>query len=142
VCGNNAQAKERLERLSTDVPLKVLGYVDNMDELLRASDLAIGKAGPGFIFESIACAVPMILTSHLPGQEAGNAEYACGLGVAEQASGVPQLLDLVAELSTAGSERMESLRQQAHAEATRRPQPDAHRFLLEAIYKAESQTNL
>ncbi len=57
-------------------------YLPNISELLSASDLVIGKAGPNFIFEAIHTLRPLIITSHLPGHEDGNPKFVkrAGLG--------------------------------------------------------------
>lgn len=49
-----------------------LGFVTNMDEYMVAADVLVTKAGPGTIAEAAAVGLPVMLTSFLPGQEAGN----------------------------------------------------------------------
>jgi 1,2-diacylglycerol 3-beta-galactosyltransferase len=77
VCGNNAAAEQELS--STDwgagVIVQVNGFVNNMDEYMRASDAIVTKAGPGTIAEASICGLPCVLSSYLPGQEAGNVPY-------------------------------------------------------------------
>ena len=77
VCGNNAAAEQELS--STDwgagVTVQVNGFVNNMDEYMRASDAIVTKAGPGTIAEASICGLPCVLSSYLPGQEAGNVPY-------------------------------------------------------------------
>jgi len=51
-----------------------LGFVSNMDEVMVASDILVTKAGPGSIAEATALSVPVMITSFLPGQEAGNVD--------------------------------------------------------------------
>jgi UDP-N-acetylglucosamine:LPS N-acetylglucosamine transferase len=54
-------------------PLNVLGWVDNVPELLRSHHILIGKAGGATVQETLAACTPMIITQILPGQEEGNA---------------------------------------------------------------------
>ena len=49
-----------------------LGFVTNMAEHMVAADVLVTKAGPGTIAEAAAVGLPVMLTSFLPGQEAGN----------------------------------------------------------------------
>ena len=71
ICGRNLRLQRRLTRLAarTGGRLTVLGFVDNMSDWLRCADVVIAKAGPGTIAEAACCGVPLLLTSHLPGQE-------------------------------------------------------------------------
>jgi 1,2-diacylglycerol 3-beta-galactosyltransferase len=51
-----------------------LGFVSNMDEYMVAADILVTKAGPGTIAEATALSLPVMITSFLPGQEAGNVD--------------------------------------------------------------------
>jgi hypothetical protein len=97
VCGRNARLRRRLDRLAARSRgrLTVTGFTGNMADLLRCCDLVVTKAGPGTIAEAACCGAPMLLTSHVPGQESGNTEL-----VAEAAAGrsLPGVRRLVAEI--------------------------------------------
>jgi 1,2-diacylglycerol 3-beta-galactosyltransferase len=77
VCGSNAQLKAELEAYPwpEGVHVTVLGYVSNMDEWMTAADCLVTKAGPGTIAEACARGLPVMLSSYLPGQEAGNVKF-------------------------------------------------------------------
>jgi 1,2-diacylglycerol 3-beta-galactosyltransferase len=47
-----------------------------MSDWLRCADLVVSKAGPSTIAGAAAVGVPLLLPSHLPGQEAGIADFA------------------------------------------------------------------
>lgn len=53
--------------------VKVLGWTNQMPQLMMSHHLAIGKAGGATVQESIAARMPMIINQILPGQEEGNA---------------------------------------------------------------------
>lgn len=53
----------------------VKGFVDNMPELMSASDAIVTKAGPGTISEALICGLPMVLNAFVPCQEEGNIPY-------------------------------------------------------------------
>jgi UDP-N-acetylglucosamine:LPS N-acetylglucosamine transferase len=59
---------------SDTVIIKNLGWVDNMAEVLTATDIVFGKAGPNFLFDSIAVKKPFVAITHIGGQEDGNVE--------------------------------------------------------------------
>ena len=97
ICGRNRRLRRRLARLAerADGRLTVRGFVDNMADWLRCADVVVGKAGPGTIAEATCCAAPLVLTSYVPGQEEGNAEFVVSAGAGRYA---PRMRDLVAEI--------------------------------------------
>jgi 1,2-diacylglycerol 3-beta-galactosyltransferase len=50
-------------------------YVDNMAQMLKASDCVVGKAGGLIITEALAAGLPLLFVDATPGQETGNAEF-------------------------------------------------------------------
>ena len=67
VCGNNKDAKTQLDRISwgKGVKVSVQGFVNNMDEWMKASDALVTKAGPGTIAEASICGLPCMMFSFL-----------------------------------------------------------------------------
>lgn len=61
-------------KLGKDLLVRNLGWIDNMAEVLAASDMVFGKAGPNFLFDVIASKKPMVAITHIGGQEDGNVE--------------------------------------------------------------------
>jgi 1,2-diacylglycerol 3-beta-galactosyltransferase len=63
--------------------MTILGYCNNIPELMRAADLLVTKAGPGAIAEANATEVPVVVYDYVPGQERGNLDYVRtnGIGV-------------------------------------------------------------
>jgi len=51
-----------------------LGFVSNMAEYMVGADVLVSKAGPGTIAEAASVGLPVMVTSFLPGQEAGNVD--------------------------------------------------------------------
>ena len=99
ICGRNDVLRQRLLRLAArraDDRLTVKGFVDNMADWLRCADVVVGKAGPGTIAEAACCATPLLLTSCVPGQEQGNAEFVVSAGAGRS---VPRPRDMVADLT-------------------------------------------
>lgn len=54
--------------------VKILGWTNQMPELMMSHHLVIGKAGGATVQEAIAARCPMIVNQVIPGQEEGNAE--------------------------------------------------------------------
>ena len=81
VCGRDGKLQRVLAAREWSVPVRTLGYVDNMHEWMTACDCIVTKAGPGAIAESLACALPIALSGFIPGQEAGNVPFVINHGV-------------------------------------------------------------
>ena len=98
ICGRNERLRRRLTRLAARAGgrLTVQGFVGNMPDWFRCADIVVGKAGPGTIAEAACCAAPLVLTSFLPGQEEGNAEFVVRAGAGSYA---PRPRDLAAEIA-------------------------------------------
>ena len=83
ICGRNRSLKRRVARLAGrrgGGRLTAHGFVGNMPDWLRCADVVVGKAGPGTIAEATCCGAPLVLTSYVPGQERGNAQFVTGAG--------------------------------------------------------------
>lgn len=98
ICGRNRRLQLRLARRARrwGGRLTVRGFVDNMADWMRCADVVVGKAGPGTIAEATCCAAPLVLTSYVPGQEEGNAEFVVDGGAGRYAA---RPRDLVAEIA-------------------------------------------
>jgi 1,2-diacylglycerol 3-beta-galactosyltransferase len=131
ICGRNERARAGLNGLQTGAgrPVRVLGYVNNMAEWMRASDVVVSKAGPGTIAEALCCGLPLLLVWYLPGQERGNVEWVVDIGAGRYVPRDEQLVDAVAELSAPGSEALATMR----AAVTAAARPDATRRIAELI---------
>jgi len=85
VCGKNDKLHNDLSQISIKdtLKLKLYHFVDNMDELMAASDCIISKSGGLTSSESMARNLPIIILRPIPGQESGNADYleASGAGI-------------------------------------------------------------
>lgn len=100
LCGRNERLRRRLEAVADRHAgrLVVCGFVDDMADRLRCADVVVTKAGPGTIAEATCCGTPLILTSHLPGQERGNTEYVVEAGAGRCAPTVATLVREVTRL--------------------------------------------
>jgi 1,2-diacylglycerol 3-beta-galactosyltransferase len=87
VAGQNARLQRRLEQRALRLPdhlqqrCRVLGFVQQVPDLMQAADLLITKAGPSTICEAVACKLPLMLSGCIPGQEEGNVGYVCEQGI-------------------------------------------------------------
>ncbi|MBR7110895.1 MAG: hypothetical protein IKC83_03380 [Clostridia bacterium] len=81
VCGRNEKLKKKIDKLiaSNKVGKKIFnnGFVTNVDELMSASDVLIGKIGGVAIAEAFNKGLPIIASHKLPWQEYDNMVYLC-----------------------------------------------------------------
>ena len=60
--------------------------------------MVVTKAGPGTVAEAACCGAPLVLTSHVPGQEEGNTEFVVAAGAGRYVPGVRQLVHEIGRL--------------------------------------------
>src|SRR5438270_1516320 len=95
LAGKNEELRSRAEVLASQAkfPVKVIGYSDEVENLMRAASVMISKLGGLTTFEALNCRVPIIadaITEPMP-QEAGTAQMIARSGAAvllERASDV------------------------------------------------------
>ncbi len=77
ICGTNKRLYKSLQRLRPKLRHTMINfaYVDNVDELMEASDVIITKAGGLTVSEAMAKGLPMIIMNSLPGQEYNNLRF-------------------------------------------------------------------
>ncbi len=105
ITGRNRRLYAHLQRTksSLHVPARIFGFVHNMPEMMRASDVIVTKAGPGTISEALACDLPIILSGYVPGQEEGNVDYVLQNDVGVLAYDALELIDALRRLVKPGS---------------------------------------
>jgi len=97
VCGRNVELKQRLTklaaRLSTDaqVIIKPFGYTREMDELMTASDLVLGKPGGLTTSEALAKGLVFVIVNPIPGQEERNSDHLLEAGAGIRCNNLPTL---------------------------------------------------
>jgi processive 1,2-diacylglycerol beta-glucosyltransferase len=81
--GRHSELKEKLAKRARKRGnrLHLLGWTNQMPELMMRSHLVIGKAGGAAVQEAIAARCPMLINQVIPGQEEGNARLVEELGI-------------------------------------------------------------
>jgi processive 1,2-diacylglycerol beta-glucosyltransferase len=130
VCGRSTEAKERVERVVADQPanFRVFGYTDRMPDLMKMSDLFIGKPGGLTSSEALACGLPMVIVNPIPGQEERNSDHLLEDGVAikcNEMTTIPFKVDSLLDDPL----RLEQMRRQAYAFS----RPHAARMIVQTL---------
>lgn len=84
VCGKNDEVRQRVQMMvgENNPRFKILGFTDRMHELMKMSDLFIGKPGGLTTSEALACSLPMVIIDPIPGQEERNSDHLLEEGIA------------------------------------------------------------
>jgi len=84
VCGRNETLFQELNQVATtlSIPYKIFGFVNNVHELMRASDIMVTKPGGLSSSEALAANCPMMIINPIPGQEQRNSDYLLENGAA------------------------------------------------------------
>jgi 1,2-diacylglycerol 3-beta-galactosyltransferase len=75
LAGGDEAEFRKLKAMDWHQTAHVFNFVENMPELMKASDVILCKAGGLITSEALACGLPMVLVDVIPGQETGNANY-------------------------------------------------------------------
>ncbi|MFA4992028.1 MAG: glycosyltransferase [Candidatus Omnitrophota bacterium] len=114
VCGVNKSLERALLRKKARYKKKMLvfGLVENVDELMEASDVIVTKPGGLTTSEALAKNLPMIIVHPIPGQEAKNTEFLLREGVAVKAEDSEDIGALIKELFS-NNIKLEEMRDKA-----------------------------
>ena len=93
VCGKNTGLKSQLDRCPVPAQHRasVLGFTDQMDELMGAADIVVSKPGGLTTSEILARGAALLIVNPIPGQESRNSDYLLENGAAVKASGTATL---------------------------------------------------
>ena len=97
VTGINRRLKRKLQELEShlNLPLKVLGYIKKVDELMEISDLLISKPGGLTTAEALVKKLPLGIIDSLAGQERRNQQLLSEKGVTFELKDKEDLIDLI-----------------------------------------------
>jgi UDP-N-acetylglucosamine:LPS N-acetylglucosamine transferase len=129
--GNDAELKTKLmeETEKAGSRIKILGWTNQMPQLLMTHHLVIGKAGGASVHEAIAARCPMIASHVIPGQEEGNARLITENGFGAVAERNREVPELVAEAFAHRASQWQEWRRNI----TRISQPDAALRIAEMV---------
>jgi len=143
VCGKNEvlrrtlltaveDASKNSDAADAAVSVRVLGFVNNVDQFMVAADILVTKAGPGTIAEACCCRTPILVFDYLPGQEEGNVSFVCDHQMGEHET-VPSLVASRCQQWLRDPQKMATFRAKAHAQAQPTSAIDIARHTLEIL---------
>ncbi|HEX6650927.1 MAG TPA: glycosyltransferase [Pyrinomonadaceae bacterium] len=134
ICGRNEELKKRLTRAAArakadaTVLLKPFGYTKEMDELMAASDIVLGKPGGLTTSEALAKGLAFVIVNPIPGQEERNSDHLLEAAVGIRCNNLPVLSYKLDQL-LADPQRVASMQ----ANARRMGRPNAAAKIVEQL---------
>jgi len=110
ICGNNRKLYENLAKQKYTFPVVLMGFINNMHEVMSVCDLIVAKSGGSTMCESLAKGLPMIISAPIPGQETRNAKWLLANGSSLQISKKGDLKKIIQTLLD-NPARLEKLRE-------------------------------
>ena len=125
------RSRDRADRV------RVLGWTNQIPELLMSHHLVISKAGGATVQEAIAARCPMIINQVIPGQEEGNAELIVRGGLGAIGEKNREVAELVANAFADGASQWSEWRRNLK----RVSRPDAAERIAELILQESEPAN-
>jgi len=114
--------------------IKNYTYVNNIDEIMAASDVYIGKAGGISTTEALAMDLPTIFINPIPGQESRNALLFTKNGAAIRVKKTSEITGVIQDLHTS-SVKMNSLKKGIKKIRKITAAEDIADFVIESVNK-------
>lgn len=111
MCGKNEELRNKLESEDTSKVIPV-GYTNQMDEYMSASDIIVGKPGGLTTCEALAKGLVFVIVNPIPGQEERNSDHLLENGCALRSNN-PATLGYKIEKLLNDPERMAKMRENA-----------------------------
>ncbi len=85
VCGNNPALREELSQISSPDrhPVKIYGYVDNIEVLMSAASVFVYKTGGPTMAQAVVKKLPIVFIDVRAGHELKNLEYLLAHGIGQ-----------------------------------------------------------
>ncbi|MFD2616665.1 MGDG synthase family glycosyltransferase [Terrilactibacillus laevilacticus] len=140
VCGRNKKLKKRLEQdcINFKHDVLLMGYCENIHELMAMSDLIITKPGGVTTSEALAMELPLLIYKPLPGQEEDNARFLLESRLALVAKDQNELINKIQSLLD-DSESLVFMKQRIKQYSTKISSLEAINVIVHAINQKENQ---
>jgi processive 1,2-diacylglycerol beta-glucosyltransferase len=114
ITGKNEKARSQLEKVECPERhrAKVIGFTQEIDELMAVADIVVSKPGGLTTSETLACGAAMAIVNPIPGQESRNSDFLLENGAAIKINNLATLAYKLTALLK-GSERLAALKANA-----------------------------
>jgi processive 1,2-diacylglycerol beta-glucosyltransferase len=114
ITGRNEAVRGQLEGVAAPARhrVKIMGFTDQIDELMAVADLVVSKPGGLTTSEALACGAPLAIVNPIPGQESRNSDFLLENGAAIKVNSIATLAYKVTTLLRQ-PERLAELKERA-----------------------------
>ncbi|MEZ5306795.1 MAG: glycosyltransferase [Pyrinomonadaceae bacterium] len=135
ICGRNEALLKEMKSFagrnpSGVVSFKPIGFTKEMDELMSAADLIVGKPGGLTTSEAMAKGLVFVVVNPIPGQEERNSDHLLEKGCAIKSNNL-QTLGFKIDRLLSNPKKLETMRKNALEFGT----PDSAKRVADSIYK-------
>lgn len=140
IAGRNDALRKRLDDMAPELGRtpRILGFIENVADYMRAADVLLTKAGPGAIAEAAACGLPVVMYEYISGQEKGNLDFVTSRGSGIVALDAESVIAALDRLFAADGHARSDMSRRALASARPEAAADIARFLLEVLSRRRS----
>lgn len=144
ICGRNKKLRKKLRKAfgkQYHGRLNAMGFVENVQNVMAASDVLIMRASPNAAIEAVVLNVPLILFGQLAGQEQHNPDVLQAHGVAKYCPTPEDLPRCVDALFADGEAQIQQMRAAQRAYAPTDTAAETARLLNELIKPINRQSS-
>jgi processive 1,2-diacylglycerol beta-glucosyltransferase len=113
VAGRNTRLRNRLEQTLAEKygdRVEIYGFMENIQDLMLASDIAFTRGSPNVMMEAVACNIPLVITSALPGQEERNPEFAEKYNIGVMCTDIINMKNIISDLLENNGQRLSEIK--------------------------------
>ncbi|MFH1381219.1 MAG: glycosyltransferase [Candidatus Omnitrophota bacterium] len=134
VAGGNKKLQKNMTKIAkrSNKKIIVLGYVENIDELMEVSSLIISKPGGITTSESLSKALPILIVNPIPGHEQMNTNHLLKYKAAVKVDSLKDIETIVRDLFS-NKAALQNMRECARSISKPNSATDIARIVLERI---------
>lgn len=134
VSGRDEELYSKLKNseVSKNPDVRIFGFIDNLQDYMAVSDLALTKPGGLTVSECLIKNLPMVFDRVIPGQEEDNSSYASKHGVGIKVNGVKRSIDAINQLFS-NSKKLAKMKKNCKKVARPRAAIDLADFIVSKI---------
>ena len=132
IAGKNRNLYQKAQKITSVGKIEVVGYTNEVPQLMAWADLVVSKAGGITITESVNSEVPLVLIQSFGGHEKGNVDFVVENDLGVWCGSPDKLKSVVRDLNQ-NPKRIKKMQENCRRLAKRNATQDVARLALETI---------